>query len=279
MTSRIDTHQHLLLPATFNYPWVTDFEQLKGCFGLKEYTAAAKGCSISGSIFMEVDVEEGQIQDEARYFCRLSENPASGILGVIAGGRPEKAEFQKHLDNIAHASLKGIRRVLHVVPDELSEAPDFRNNVATLGTQNLTFDICVRADQLALATALVDACPGTQFILDHCGGPAIDKAAFASWKGAIEEIARRDNLAVKISGIPASAPSGMADAGTLRPWVENTIEAFGWDRVLWGGDWPVCTLNGTLLDWCRTLDEILVRESTENRQKLFSANAQRIYKL
>ena len=276
---RIDTHQHLLLPGTFNYPWVSDFEPLQGRFGLEKYGAAAKGCSISGSIFMEVDVEEGQIADEARYFCRLSEDPANRIQGVIAGGRPEGPDFQKHLDNIAHASLKGIRRVLHVVPDELSEAPDFRSHVATLGKQNLTFDICVRADQLAMATALADACPDTQFILDHCGGPAIDKAAFESWKEAIEEIARRDNVAAKISGIPASAPSGMADARTLRPWVENTIEAFGWDRVLWGGDWPVCTLNGTLLDWCRTLDEILVSESTQNRQKLFNSNAQRIYRL
>ncbi|MGC9450705.1 MAG: amidohydrolase family protein [Oceanipulchritudo sp.] len=276
---KIDTHQHLLLPERFNYPWTEDFAPLKGRFGLEDYRKAAEGCDISGSLFMEVDVAPEQSGDEARYFCGQAEAADSGIIGVIASGRPEQEGFLHHLDTIAHPTLKGIRRVLHVVPDEVSQSSLFRQNVAALARRDLTFDLCVRTDQHALAGRLVDGCPETQFILDHCGNPDIAGGALAPWKKSLEALAQCQNLAVKISGIPANCPPGQASAETLRPWVETVIDVFGWERVVWGGDWPVCALNGTLRSWCEALDEILSNESPANREKLFSTNAQRIYRL
>ncbi len=276
---KIDTHLHLLYPEHFDYPWTQTFEPLQGRFSLGDYRRDAEACDIAGALFMEVDVAPEDSAAEAKHFCALAGDPASGIVGVIASGRPELDGFEAHLDDIAHAKLKGIRRVLHVVPDELSQGATFRQNVARLGARGLAFDLCARQDQLGLMTGLVDACPDTQFILDHCGVPKIAGGDIDIWRKAIAPLAERANVAVKISGIPAYCPHGQANAETLRPWVENTLALFGWDRCVWGGDWPVCTLNGTFASWCAALDEILAEETAENRGKLYAENAKRIYKL
>ncbi len=277
--NKIDTHQHLLLPECFSYPWTEDFAPLSGRFGLDNYQQAAEGCGIGSTLFMEGDVATEQSGSEASYFCKLSEDPASGIMGVIASGRPEQDGFADYLEKIAHPALKGIRRVLHVVPDEVSQTITFQQNIAALAQRGLSFDLCVRADQHALAAKLIDACLDTQIVLDHCGNPDIAGGALVSWRKSLAGLAQRENLAVKISGLPANCPPGKANTETLRPWVESVIEIFSWERVVWGSDWPVCALNGTLRSWCGALDEILSDESATNREKLFNSNAQRIYRL
>lgn len=276
---KIDTHLHVLLPEYFHYPWTADFAPLNKRFGLEDYQRGAKDCDIVGSIFMEVDVDPKHTAAEAKYFCNLANDPASGVIGVIASARPELDGFEAHLDDIAHPKLKGVRRVLHVVPDEVSQGTTFRQNVAKLGARGLTFDLCARQDQLALLPGLVDACPDTQFILDHCGVPDIASGDIDAWRKAITPLAERGNVAVKISGVPAYSPPGKADADTLRPWIETALSLFGWNRCVWGGDWPVCTLNGTFASWCAALDEILANESPENQQRLYSENAKKIYNI
>lgn len=277
--TRIDTHQHLVLPNRFQYPWTEKYESLQGQFSLEDYQVASRVCGIQGTLFMEADVLEAQAGDEAHYFCQMAEQAANGVWGVIASGRPEYEGFENYLDGIEHPRLKGIRRVLHVVPDEISQRPIFRQHIAALAERNLSFDLCARSNQLPLVAELVDACPETQFILDHCGGPDIAHGQLEAWAAELKRLAQRVNLVVKISGLPAYCPPGQANAATLRPWVETTIETFGWDRCLWGGDWPVCTLNGTLRAWCAALDEILAGESESNQSKLYVENARRIYRL
>ena len=276
---KIDTHLHVLLPDQFSYPWTETFAPLQGRFSLEDYQAASAECGIAGSLFMEVDVAPEHSENEAAFFCKLAEDPANGLLGVIAGGRPENDDFPDYLDTIAHPNLKGIRRILHMAPDEVSQSEIFRQNIRELGKRRLPFDLCVRPDQIALTLDLIDACPDTRFILDHCGNPDVAGGDHVSWAIGLKQLAERQNLAVKISGIPAACPPGEANADTLRPWVETTITTFGWDRMLWGGDWPVCTLNGTLSSWCEALDEILSTETPENRLNLYAENAKRVYTL
>jgi predicted TIM-barrel fold metal-dependent hydrolase len=276
---KIDTHLHILFPERLSYPWTETFKPLQGRFSLEDYRAASAECGITGSLFMEVDVAPEQAADEAAFFCKLTEDPANGLLGVIAGGCPENAGFSDYLDRIAHPNLKGIRRILHMAPDEVSQSETFRQNIRELGKRKLPFDLCVRPDQLALTLDLIDACPDTSFILDHCGNPDVASGDHDSWASGLKQLAERQNLAVKISGIPAACPSGKANADTLRAWVETSIATFGWDRVLWGGDWPVCTLNGSFASWCETLDKILASESPQNLQRLYQKNAQLIYNL
>jgi predicted TIM-barrel fold metal-dependent hydrolase len=83
----------------------------------------------------------------------------------------------------------------------------------------------------------------------------------------------------KISGVVAYADPESWTAETLRPYVEHTIESFGWDRVVWGSDWPVCTLGGGLSTWVAATHALLSGASAEERTKLLSGNARRIWGL
>jgi predicted TIM-barrel fold metal-dependent hydrolase len=276
---RIDTHLHLIEPERFSYDWTAGFPALAGqAFRVEEYRAAAAQSAISEAIFMEVDVPGYESSAEAAFFCSLAEDPANRISGVIAACRPELSDFTAQLEATAHPRLVGYRRVLHTQPDELSTTPLFRENVARIGKVGLTFDLCLLPRQLAAGAALIDACPDTRFILDHCGVPDIASGDLSLWREQLREISRRPNLACKISGIIAYA-AGEITADTLRPVVEHAIDCFGWDRILWGSDWPVCNLTRDLSTWTHLLDEILAGVSEDELSRLYHRNAREIYDL
>ncbi len=278
--SRIDTHQHLIYPERFMYAWAADTPALAGrAFTVEDYQKAAEGCGITGSLFMEVDVKPEHASTEAAFICKLAEDPANRILGVIASGRPENPRFAEHLETLLHPRLVGLRRILHTQPDELSRSTTFRENVGSLGGLGLTFDICALARQLPIVTELIDACPDTQFILDHCGGPDVAAGQLDPWCPDLRELSLRPNVVCKISGIIANADPANATTAALRPFIEHTIECFGWDRLVFGGDWPVCNLTASLRAWNEILDEILASVDPTDRAKLDHLNARRVYRL
>jgi predicted TIM-barrel fold metal-dependent hydrolase len=276
---RIDTHLHLIYPERFSYDWTAGFPALAGKdFRLEEHREASAGCGVSHAIFMEVDVPEKESVSEAAFFCGLAEDPSNFLCGVIAACRPEHENFTAQLEALAHPKLLGFRRVLHTQPDELSTTSLFRENVARIGEAGLTFDLCLLPRQLANGAALVDACPDTRFILDHCGVPDIASGDLTFWREQLREISRRPNLHCKISGIIAYA-AGEITAETLRPVVEHAIDCFSWDRVVWGSDWPVCNLTRDLQTWTRLLDEILAGCSAEELTRLYQHNARAVYRI
>jgi predicted TIM-barrel fold metal-dependent hydrolase len=83
----------------------------------------------------------------------------------------------------------------------------------------------------------------------------------------------------KISGLVAYADPQTWTVADLRPFVEHVIEAFGWERVVWGGDWPVCTLSATLAQWVNATQELVAGASETERAALFHRNAERIYRV
>jgi len=275
----IDTHQHLFYTDRFEYPWTADFPALQGPFMLGHYAGEVVGTGIAGTLFMEGNVPESQQRDEARFFCELADNPANKILGVIASGRPENEDFAQYLASIRHPKLKGVRRVLHVADDAVSQSALFAKNVSLIGDAGLTFDLCVRADQLALALKLAHQCPKTQFILDHCGGPDVKSGVLDSWRDGIAKLAELPNVACKISGIVASADFAKWTAADLKPFVDHVIARFGWDRVVFGSDWPVCRFATDLRGWLDAALSLTASASEPEREKLFWRNATRIYRL
>jgi predicted TIM-barrel fold metal-dependent hydrolase len=275
---KIDTHQHLLYPEHFTYSWTNGLPVLQGPFRLEEYDRAAAASNVTATLFMEVDVDDGQAEREAAFFCSLA-GEDNQLAGVIASCRPEQQGFDEALDRIAHPHLKGLRRIFHVQPDALLESATVRAHLARLWQRSLTFDLCVLQRQLPLAAALARDCPNTQFILDHCGVPDIAGHGYEDWLTKIHAMAALDNVACKVSGIVAYTDANTLNAPSLRPYVEGVIEAFGWDRVVWGSDWPVCNLTASLPTWSSILDEILIGESQDNLAKLFAVNARRLYRI
>lgn len=275
----IDAHQHLWDLDLFAYSWLDGVPSLRKSFRMEDYLKAAENLSIAKSIHLEADVDERFMLDETRHILALSEqeNP---LEGVVACGRPEKPHFADYLDQIAgHPKLKGIRRVLHMQPDDVGQSSLFGENVRRLEAYGISFDLCVLARQLPIAIRLVRECPGVSFILDHCGVPQIKEHVLDPWRKHIVELSKSPNVVCKISGLVAYADTQTWTAEDLRPYVDHVIECFGWNRVMFGSDWPVCTLSAPLRTWVDTLKMLTRDADEENQRKLFYENAARIYRL
>lgn len=276
----IDTHLHLINKSVLRYPWLAAAPALDRDFLYETYAQEARRVGIGAALHMEVDVDPADMEKETGETRRLSEMPGSLLRGAIAACRPEDADFPAYLERQqADHVVKGFRRVLHVVPDDVSEGATFRQNIKRLGGTRFTFDLCVLPHQIPKAVALADLAPDVRFILDHCGVPDIKERQDHPWREHMTEIARRPNVTAKISGVIAYADAQSWDVETLRPYVEHTIGAFGWNRVVWGSDWPVCTLGGTLSTWVAATHALMAGASMDERTKLLSGNARQLWGL
>ena len=276
----VDTHQHLWDPFRFSYSWMKELHSIRKRSMIAEYREATRGFNIIRTVYVDTDVDEQDLAAEAKVIFALADEPSHRIDGAVMGARMEKADPLAHLTPfLTHPKLKGIRRVLHTQPDEIFQQPQFIANVQALADHNLSFDLCVLPRQLPLAVNLARQCPKVTFILDHCGIPDIKGGALDPWRAHIETLARESNVTCKISGIVAYADSHSWTAETLRPYFDHVIACFGWDRVMWGGDWPVCTLTCPLADWIHAAVKLTASADTDQRDRLFRRNAERIYRL
>lgn len=271
----LDTHLHLVYPDRFSYPWLSGAPAIDKPWHVEDYFAEAEALGIEAALHMEVDVAEADMMAETQFVAAVHPK----VVGAIAPCRPESDGFAAFLEQLAALPhVKGVRRILHQSPDELSQSEFFADNVARLAVHRLSFDLCVRADQLPIGTALVDKAPEVQFILDHCGVPDVAGNGLDPWRGHIAQLAKRPNVAAKISGIVAYAkPDWTVD--DLRPYAEHVIESFGWDRVVWGSDHPVCTLTANLTRWVEATREIVAGASSDEQAKLLHRNAEHFYRL
>ncbi len=247
---------------------------------MSDYLEATAGIEIVKSIHVEADIDEAFIPDETRYILELSERDDNPLSGVVAGARPEYDNFREYIQQFArHPNLKGIRRLLQSEPDELSTTTTFTENIRSLEEFGLSFDICVRDHQLPLAIRLVKECPNVSFIMDHCGNPDIKHQNYDAWRDRISEIADLPNVAIKVSGIIVNTDIENWMVEDMRFPVEHVIASFGWDRVMFGSDWPVCTLAASYQGWFDVLNFLVKGTNEENLRKLFKENAERVYRL
>jgi predicted TIM-barrel fold metal-dependent hydrolase len=271
-----DTHLHLIDRNRLRYPWLAGLPPLDRDWDFDSYCATAARLGITDVLHMEVDVAEDDIDAETAWIAELMARPGSPLRGAISAARPESAGFAAWLERADRRVVRGVRRVLHVVPDEVSQTALFRENLRRLGAAGLPFDICMLQRQLPLAAALVDACPGTTFILDHCGVPDIAGGDFDGWAAHVSDLAQRPNLHAKVSGITAYGPP-VWTAETLRPYVRHVIDSFGSARVVWGSDSPVCTLQSSLPEWVALTHLLLADLSAAERDAILQGNARRLW--
>lgn len=276
----VDTHLHLIDQSALSYPWLGGEPLLNRDHSYEEYAREALRCGITDVLHMEVDVAASDMEAETAFVQGLAKAPGSLIRGAIAPCRPEETSFAAYLDSqISNPFVKGFRRILHTVSDDLSRSTLFRENVKRLSGTGLTFDLVVFPHQIPIVMEMVDLVPDVQFILDHCGVPDIKAGSEHPWRENMSEIARRPNVVGKISGVVAYANPDGWTVESLRPYVEHTIACFGWDRVVWGSDWPVSRLGGGLSTWVAATHALIAGASIDERAKLLSGNASRIWKI
>ena len=276
----IDTHQHLIWRDRLGYAWTKDIPALAtGDFTPQDYDRLTSGLGIAGKIFMEAGVDDADYQTEARFVCGLVGR--HGLLGQIASIRPETdAGFDDWLDECRGLNVVGLRRILHVVPDEVSQTDTFRRNLRKIGAAGLPFDLNFLARQLApIGVPLLRACPDQTYVLDHCGVPDIAAGEFEVWAAGMTAIAKWPQVVCKLSGIATYCTPGTASVAVLKPYVDHVLAAFGPDRILWGSDWPVVNLGFPLPDWIAATRTLLADLTPDEQVAIAQGTARRVYQL
>ena len=290
----IDTHQHLWDLVGFKPPWLGDADaRIAAKHDMSDYLAETKELNVVKAVYMEVDVAPEDQTKEADYVLSLIASKKTPTVAAVISGRPGLASFAKAMEPYRNNKLiKGVRQVLHAPSAEkgLCLQPQFVKSVQLLGEMGKSFDLCMRPTELADGVTLASKCPGTRFILDHCGNA--DPTAWRpkskggpepihtvdEWKRQIEAMARQPNVVCKISGIVARAPKGWT-ADDLAPAINFCLDQFGPNRVMFGGDWPVCKLGASYAQWVGALKQIVSSRPVSQQKMLFHDNAQTFYGL
>ncbi len=290
MRQWLDTHLHLLYPERLHYDWTAELPALQHAFHLQDYMSEAQSLGIGPALHMEADVREADIDAETELVQDLAKDPSGQIVGAISSCRPESTDSEAFAlfveRTTANPLVRGFRRVLHTQPDELASSERFRANLRLLTAQGHPFDLCVLPRQLPQAADLARSLHSATFVLDHCGIPPVASGEFEYWRKEICALATLPNVHCKISGVIAYGdPSGWQGndiapvAADLRPYIEQVIHSFGWQRVVWGSDFPVCTLTKGLTTWKQVTDLLMRGASDSELDALAQGNARRIYRL
>lgn len=290
MRQWLDTHLHLLYPERLHYDWTAELPAFQHPFHLQDYLSEAQSLGIGPALHMEADVREGDIEAETELVEELVKDPSGRILGAISSCRPESTDSRAFASFVERTTadplIHGFRRVLHTQPDELASSERFRANLRLLTAQGHPFDLCALSRQLPQVTELARALHSATFVLDHCGNPRVASGDFEYWRKQIRSLATLPNVYCKISGLigyddPARWREGeiAVVAEDLRPYIEQVIHSFGWQRVVWGSDFPICKLTKGLTTWKHVTDLLMRGASDSELDALAQDNARRLYRL
>jgi L-fuconolactonase len=277
----VDSHVHLCDPERFGYSWTAGAPELKRLVLPEHLTTAAAPVRIDRFVFVEVDVDEGQYLDEAAWVVEQAQRDPR-LEGMVAALPLERgAAIEGDLDRLCqHKILRAIRRLIQTQPDpDFCVQPAFIAGLKLLPPRDLAFDICVYHHQLPNVVKMVRQCPEVRFVLDHIGKPPIKAGGMDPWRQDLLELASLGNVHCKISGVVTEADHKAWTREQIRPYIEHAIETFGFDRIMYGGDWHVLELAGTYPDWVDIVDEITRGASEQDRRKLFRENAIGFYRL
>lgn len=277
----IDSHVHLYDPGALSFPWMEEAPALLKPHLLPDFDRARGPVDVEKLVFVEVDVEPSQRIAEACWVETQAEADPR-IAAIVASAPLEEGEAAREiLDRLAETRrVRGIRRLIQGEPDpEFCLRPGFVEGVRLLSDYGFSFDICVRHHQLASAIGLVRLCPDVPFILDHIAKPAIGDGLFDPWRAELAELAALPNVACKISGVATEADHGAWTRDQLRPYIDHALACFGFERAMFGSDWPVLNLASRYTEWVAILDEAIAGTSEAEQRALYRDTAARVYRL
>ncbi len=256
MTAIIDAHHHLWNLSSRDQPWTESMPALHRSFLEEDLAPQLVKSGVDATVLVQT-VNESLETSELLALAETSDF----IRGVVGWVDLTSGEVGDEIETLL--GLPGGRRLVgvrHLVQDEVDPRwlcrPDVHEGLRRLGTAGLSFDLLVRPHQLDAAIDAVRSLPEVRFVLDHCGKPPIASGEIESWRTQMIELARFDNVAVKLSGLVTEATVTRWRVDDIRPYAEVVLSCFGARRVMFGSDWPVCLLAATypeVIDLARTL--------------------------
>ncbi len=274
----IDAHHHLWKYSTADYGWITpEMRVIRRDFLPQNLEELMHHFGIEGT----VAVQARQTLEETDWLLGLAaEHPLiRGVVGWVP--LTEGAEVKKHLDRFA--GNKRLRGVRHVIQDEADPRyilrKDFNEGVRELRAYGLRFDILIFERHLPAAIEFVDRHPNQTFILDHVAKPRIKDKILAPWDRNMRELAKRQNVYCKLSGMVTEADPRHWTPEGLQPYIDVVLAAFGPRRVMYGSDWPVMLLAGDYARWFGTVQNAIGRLSKSEQERIMGGTAAEAYGL
>jgi L-fuconolactonase len=274
---RIDTHQHFWSYVPESYDWITPEMAVLRC----DYAPATlepqlERSGVSGTLAVEA---RGHL-DETRNLLRIA--AGSELVRGVVGWLPltEQNAAASIEQWASEPKLKGVRHWMGA-PNDLSYMLQaaLHQGVSLLEGAGLSYDLMLWPPQLPAAAAFVDRHPRQVFIVDHFAKPFIREGQLEPWSRDLRALAQRPNVYCKLSGLATEADHVRWTLDDLRPYVEVVLDAFGPRRLMFGSDWPVCTLATPYERWVQTVEALLSGLSADERDRIWAGTAVEVYRL
>jgi L-fuconolactonase len=259
----IDAHVHFLDVVRFTYPWLDRESAHHRCWMPADYAGASAGCGIGRLIVVEGAAHASFALEEAAWTVELARSPPD-----------------LQLDRIVKMPLvRGVRDNIQGQESGSCLRDSFVRGVRGAHERGLHFELCITHHQLGEALELVRRCPDGNFILDHCGKPAIREKLQEPWAALLLELAQFGNVYCKISGLVTEADWHEWREEDVLEYGAIAARAFGPDRILFGSDWPVNELAGGYARWMAAAQRLASGWTASERERFFWRNAERVYRL
>jgi L-fuconolactonase len=274
----IDAHHHLWDTTRIRYPLFEQIPPLHRPFLAPEYDAVAVPAGVTGAVCVEVASVGADGLREARWL--VEEVARSAVTDRIVVWAPiDEARLDDYLDAVRalRGPIAGVRRSFEFDPPDFPRRPEVIAGVRRLGARGLPFDLVLFRPSLSAVGELARACPDTQLILDHLGKPNVKAGMDRAWRRHIAELGALEHVACKISGLVMEADREHWTREDMKPFIDHVIACFGFSRVMFGSDWPMCQLAGGYKKWLDAVRWAVQGASEGEKQALFETNARRIY--
>ena len=279
--TRIDAHHHFWDPARYSYPWMAGaaMDPIRRVFGPDDFRPALHSAKIDGTVL----VQTLSSLAETREFLQLAAATdfVHGVVGWVDLTSPSVGDdLDELLGGPTGRWLVGIRHQVHDEPDpDWLRRDDVRRGLAAVQRRGLSYDLLVRARELAAATDAVRRFPELQFVVDHIAKPRIADGRDEPWMLGMPALAAEANVSCKLSGMVTEAEWASWTPRDLRPFVHSVLDWFTPERLLFGSDWPVCLLAGPHEAVIDGLVAALPLLSPDELGQIFGGTAQRLYRI
>jgi L-fuconolactonase len=283
----IDTHLHIWDFYQLNYSAFKGHPLFGRSYQIEDYQRDCGELDIEAMVFLECYADfsstDGQYIEEIK-FVEESSKRDPRIRGIVPmapveWGASVETILEEMRDN--HPAVKGIRRIIEFDKDPraLALSGNFIEGVNRLAKFGYHFEINVNHTQMDIVKDFVKMVPDVRMILDHCGKPGIVEGAIEQYQNDVAELSKHPNLWIKLSDLPVEADHNNWTEDDLKPYIDATIESFGFDRTIYAGDYPICLQATTLSRWVEVLDEALSGCSHEELWNFYRENANKFYNL
>ncbi|MFF7559385.1 amidohydrolase family protein [Streptomyces pseudovenezuelae] len=275
----VDAHHHVWDLSVRDQDWIASDSPLRRNFTLADLAPEAAAAGVDRTVL----VQTVTVPEETPEFLALAAGHelVAGVVGWTDLTRPDIADELARLRSLPGGTrLKGIRHQVQGEPDPgWLLRPDVRRGLTAVADAGLVYDLVVLPHQLPACVKAAESLPQLTFVLDHLGKPPIASGGPERWATDVRALAALPNTVCKLSGMVTEADLATWTIDDLRPYADTVLDAFGPDRLMFGSDWPVCTLGATYGETMSVTKELTAGLGASEQADVLGGTATRTYGL